>query len=394
MMSLRTPSLAMRLARGVVLAWMLSLAPVAYAREAACEVTSSTARIDYGRLSRATTAPAESGELVLPLRTARLDVSCSQPEDMTVFFRAMPLDAQAFRFADRGRLSLRLRDGLLDGERVDLGQLDSLGATPARVGASLPWLPEQGIAPVKAGHIVTGRVFSAYIDIDARLDADALNVGDATQWLVQGRVEAAASGAIRDLSVQAEAIAGSCRVEVVRHISFGTLRSTDLDSQGASTIIHPTQRGELQVRCDAPMPIALRVQRDERAGTVAAPEGIGVRYADDQLFGLGTHRTGANIGAYVLRWGATAPSGQGELLASRSSDGGRSWALATGGPVASHAPLERMGYARPHHTTVEPAAVAALDVVLDAEIYIAPAHVLPRGEDIEADGLVSFEIIY
>ncbi|MDQ0009502.1 hypothetical protein J2T07_001679 [Luteibacter jiangsuensis] len=393
MISLRTPSLAMRLARRVVLTSMLLPAPVAYAREAICEVTTGTARIDYGRLSRATTVSAESGELALPLRTARLDVSCSQPEDMTVFFRAMPLDARVFRFVDRGRFSLRLRDGLLDGERVDLGQLDRPGTTPARTGASLPWLPEQGIAPVKAGHVVTGRVFSAYIDIDTRLDADALVVGDATQWLVQGRVEAA-GGATRDLFLHAEAIAGSCSVEVVRNISFGTLRSTDLDTQSAFTIIHPTQRGELQVHCDAPMPIALRVQRDERAGTVAEPAGLGLRYTEDQLFGLGTHRTGANIGSYVLRWGATAISDQGELLASRSPDGGRSWAPATGNLLVSHAPAERMGYASPHRSTDGPAAVTTLDVVLDAEIYIAPARVLPRSEEIEADGVVSFEIIY
>ncbi|MGF6711260.1 hypothetical protein QFZ41_002224 [Luteibacter sp. W1I16] len=391
MTCLRSGPSGMRLPGAIVAAWML-LPGLAMAREAGCEVTSDTATIDYGRLSRATTVPTGNGELVLPSRTARLEVRCSQPEDMTMFFRAVPLNAQAFRFADQGRFSLRLRDGLLDGEPVNLAQLDRPGAPPLRTGASLPWLPGQGIAPLKAGFIATGKVFTAYVDIDARLDAAALNVGDATRWQSGGRIEA--SGASREFSVQAEAIAGSCSVDVIRHIAFGTLHSTDLDIHGASTAIHAAQRGELQVRCDAPIPIALRVQRDERAGTVAAPVGLGVSYPDDQLFGLGTTRAGANIGAYVLRWAATAMSAQGELLATRSVDHGHSWAPTAGSAVASHAPSERMGYASSSHVAAGPAAVAMLDVMLDAEIYIAPIHLLPRSEEIGADGLVSFEIIY
>jgi hypothetical protein len=119
-----------------------------------------------------------------------------------------------------------------------------------------------------------------------------------------------------------------------------------------------------------------------------------VHFADDRLFGLGTTRAGSNIGAYTLRWAATATSDEGELLATRSVDGGRSWTAAVGQSEASHASLDRMGYARALHATGGPAAVTSLDVELDAEIYIAPMHMLSRSEEIEADGLVSFEIIY
>jgi hypothetical protein len=262
------------------------------------------------------------------------------------------------------------------------------------VDSSLPWQPDQGVAPVKGGQVATGRVFTAQIDVDTRVKAQALRVRDATRWATHGVIDAAAAGSTRELSLQADVLAGSCQVEVTRHLSFGRIRSTDLDAGGASTSLPATQKGQLQVTCDAPMPFTLRVMRDERAGTAAVPVGLGLPYTEDQWMGLGQTPAGENIGAYVLHWGAKATSDRGELHATRSVDGGRTWSLAGGPVVAAHTGTERLGYVVTSDATAGPSPLTALYVTLDGAVYIAPRHLLSLNEEIKADGLVTFEIFY
>jgi hypothetical protein len=288
-----------------------------------CEVALSSAQIDYGRLSRATMVATANGELVLPPRTITLTISCRQPQDMTVLFKGLAADTRTFRFTDRGRFSLRLHDALLDGGVVDLGQLEGGGGGPLRTAASLPWLPGQGLTPVKNGKSAIGRSFTAQIDIEARVDEQATRVRDTVRWSAEGTVDAVAARSARPFSLRADILAGRCNVEVVRHLSFGRVRSSDLDIHGASTAVPSIRSGQLQVACDAPMPFALRVMRDERAGTVARPVGLAAVYTEKQLFGLGSTYAGEDIGSYVLRWGATATSDQGELRGWWQIVGGR-----------------------------------------------------------------------
>jgi hypothetical protein len=142
------------------------------------------------------------------------------------------------------------------------------------------------------------------------------------------------------------------------------------------------------------MPFAFRVMRDERAGTAVAPVGQDAGYTDGQLFGLGKSGAGENIGAYVLRWAATATSDRGEVHLTRSPDDGRSWLFSAVPVVASHASAERVAYQEPQSVAAGPAAVKTLEVDLDATLFIAPKHLLSLDEDVRADGLVTFEIIY
>lgn len=379
-----------------VIAWLglLLCARAAAARDARCDVSLSPALIDYGRLSRATMAAASNGELSLPTRATRLTIHCAEPVDMTLLFRGLPAGAEAFRFTDHGRFVPRLRDAHLDGEAVDLGQIDRDGDAPSRVGASLAWYPDRRIAPVKNGKNLAGRDFSAQVDIDSRIDERALGASDATRWSAQGAIDAVEAGSSRDLLLQADVMAGRCDVDVARHMSFGRLRSAELDARGASTVVPSTQSGELRVQCDAPMPFAFRVTRDEREGTAVAPVGMGVSYPDTQLFGLGKTPAGENVGSYVLRWSMHAASDLGELLATRSVDGGKSWTLAGDAVLVERSSAERVGYAVANDTTSGPSPVKAMSVTLDASIYIAPGHTLSLDDEIKADGLVTFEIIY
>ena len=375
-----------------VLLLALLVAPTASARGADCDVTLSTAQIDYGRLSRATLAAGTNGRLALPLRTVGLHIRCPEPQDMAVRFRGVAADDTGFRFTDIGRFSLRLRDGWLDGERVNLGQIDGGGA-PGPIDAALPWTPDRALAPVKNGRVAMGRDFSAQIDIAADVDERALTLSDAVRWAVSGSVETA-SASPRDLSLQADAQPGRCSVDVVRHVAFSQLRSSDLVRRGASTRVPASRSGELRVMCDAPMPFAFRVMRDERAGTAVAPVGMGATYTQGQLFGLGRTPGGNGIGAYVLHWAATAASDRGELHTTHSIDGGKSWSAAGGTVLADHASGARMGYAGAQDAVAGPSAVRSLDVTLDATIFVAPVQTLPINEEIRADGLVTFEIIY
>lgn len=359
-------------------------------------MTLSTPQVDYGRLSRATMVAAASGELLLPLRTVTLNVACAEPGDMTLFFHAASADSREFLFTQHGRLALRLRDGVLDGETVELAQVDGKGGTPVQKGASLPWTPGRGLAPVKDGKVAAGRMFTAQMDIEARVEERAMHVPDPTRWSFTGVIEAAAggAGAEHELSLQADVLAGSCQVNVTRHISFGRIHANDLDAHGASTRVPSNRSGQLRVTCDAPMLLAFRMPRDERAGTAAIPVGAVPRYAESHWFGLGKTPAGESIGAYALRWAVNASSDQGELYVTRSPDGGRSWSPAGGPLLAEHGGIHRIGYAATPDATTGPLPVTTLGVTLDAEIYIAPRHTLSLNEEVEADGLATFEIIY
>jgi hypothetical protein len=377
-------------------AWMFAVVfgPATSAQERTCEVTLSATQVDYGRLSRAMLAVDAQGSLALPSRTVGLHVRCPEAHDMSVYFRSPAADANGYRFADHGRFSLRLRDALLDGVPVELGLVHRDGTAPSRTGATLPWLPDRGLAPLKDGQIVTGREFSAQVEIETHVDDRALTVSDAARWTTTGTVEVSTAATSHELTLQADVQPGRCSVDVLRHVSFGHLRSTDLDRHGASTRVPTNRKGELRVLCDAPMPFAFRVMRDERAGTAVAPVGTGSAYTEGQLFGLGKTVTGDNIGAYVLRWSASATSDRGELSATRSIDGGKSWVSAGDAIVADHANAQRVGYTRIAEVATGPLAVNALDVSLDATIFIAPRHLIPINQEITADGLVTFEIIY
>jgi hypothetical protein len=393
----------MRLARhgygkvpGLMAAWLLALlfAPAVRAQGKPCDIVLSTTQVDYGRLSRALMPADADGHIELPVRSVRMHIQCPEARDMTVVFQGAPADGDRFRFMEHGRFVLRLRDGRLDGAPVDLAEMHLGQAELSRAGATQSWRPGHGVAPVRNGQPIVGREFSATFDIVAQVDDEALTVADAARWSATGSIELSTAAASRELILQAEVQPGRCNVEVARHISFGRLRSTDLDTRGASTRVPSTQHGRLRVLCDGPMPFAFRVMRDERAGTAVAPTGLEVTYPATQLFGLGKTPGGEKIGAYVLHWGASAASNEGELLAARSVDGGRTWAPANGPIVADHDSGARVGYATVPHAATGPLAVKALDVTLDATIFIAPKSSLSLVEEVKADGLMTFEIIY
>jgi len=380
-------------AMSVLLLCLLALAAVTPVRAAGCDMSLDAPQIDYGRLSRATMV-AEGDDWLLPPRTVTLTVSCPEPRDMTLRFRAPADDAGEFRFTERGRLSPHLHDGVLDGEAVALGPVDESARTAVRNGAGLAWLPDQPLAPLKAGRVAMGRVFRVQLDLQARVNDSAMNGRDATSWSFDGLIEAVSADVARTLSMQASVQPGSCQVDVVRHVSFGRLHASDLDHHGQSTHVPAAQAGQLRVVCDAPMLVAFRVPHDERSGTAAVPVDAGLAYNEHQWFGLGRTSAGEKIGAYALHWALNASSDQGELQVVRSLDGGRSWTASRGSVPAEHEGVEHIGYARALDATTVPLAVRTLGVTLDAEIYIAPRHTLNFHDEVEADGLATFEIIY
>jgi hypothetical protein len=313
---------------------------------------------------------------------------------MTLFFRAAPAGNEAFDFAGQGRFTLRLHDGVLDGEAVELGERDdaAVAATAHRQATSLAWRPGQAVAPMRDGKVAPGRAFSVQLDVEARVEERAMSVRDATQWSTPTLIQAT-NGAAQPMSLQADVLAGSCHVEVTRHLSFGRIRAADL-ADAVSTRVPSTRNGELRVTCDAPMRLAFRALRDERAGTAAIPTHAGRAELQSRWLGLGKTPAGENIGAYALRWAANASSEQGELHVTRSSDGGRSWSAAGESAAVEHGGEERLGYAAEPAATSGPDAVTTLGVTVDATIYIAPRETLSLNEDVTADGLVTFEIIY
>src|SRR3954470_22844179 len=151
--------------RGATYRWvaavllLVGFVPTVRGMDAGCDVSLTGAQVDYGRLTRATMEVSASGQLVLPARMASLRIVCPEPGDMAVRFQGVAVDATTYRFGDRGRFTLRLRDASLDGASVEVGQQGREGGELIRLADSLPWEPDQVLVPVKDGSALPGRVF-------------------------------------------------------------------------------------------------------------------------------------------------------------------------------------------------------------------------------------------
>jgi hypothetical protein len=88
--------------------------------------------LDYGLMNRAIridTTPV----LTLGERRLSLNLRCSQPTDMSLFYRAMAASAERYHFAEHGSYEMRVRDGVLDGQSVDLGLISTVGQSPVEM---------------------------------------------------------------------------------------------------------------------------------------------------------------------------------------------------------------------------------------------------------------------
>ncbi len=169
-----------------MLAAVVSLLTVFEASASECHLSVSQPQIDYGLL-RPVSKPEARGAF-LGKRMVRVSVVCADARVIALRFMGVPADGQGFRFGREGRFDLTLQQPVLDGQAIELAPMHNR----AERGGHLR--PDQALVLLKAGQPVSGRVFSAQVQIDTYLSNAAASVRDKTLLEGGGRFELVPGG--------------------------------------------------------------------------------------------------------------------------------------------------------------------------------------------------------
>lgn len=365
---------------------MLSaIAPQAWAQPDDCQLNLSQPILDFGLMNRAIRLDA-SIERNLGERRLSVSLSCSKPVDMSVFLRAMAASTERFRFTDLGSYQVRVRDGVLDGQSVELGLIAAVGQLPAEAASTLTWRPEHGIVPVRAGVAVQGRSFSVQLELTAWAQEQALNVRDAVKWETSALFDAVAAGRSRETRLKASFAPGACEPVLSNNglVDFGKLSKNDLNPDRGTRL--PPKTLTLRVSCDAPTHFALRMQ-DNRDGSAMVNSEI--------YYGLNVDHRNNKIGLYSLNFDpahAMADS-YARLYRTDSTTGGTAWSTASANPIPIGS-NSYLGFTDRAGSNSGPVAIQHLTTSVAVEVVIAPTASLDLSTAIDLDGSGTIEIIY
>ncbi|WP_323989150.1 DUF1120 domain-containing protein [Pseudomonas canadensis] len=351
-----------------------------------CRLDLSESRLDFGLMNRAV-PPTSAAERLLGERQLSLTLNCPQPQDMSLFYRAMAAGIERLRFTDGGSYQLHVRDGVLDGRTVELGLLAGQGQAPSLVGANLSWRADHGVVPMIDGQPAMGRSFSVQLQVSAWAREEAVRVRDAVTWETSGLVDAPASGRSRELSLQARFAPAACTPSLSNNgtVNFGKLSVGDLNHDKDTAL--PERPLTLTVNCDGPAPFAL-VMHDNREGS--ATGGL-----DETAYGLGLDTRGQKIGRYYLLADPTQATADHlpQLYRTGSTTGGTAWSSASASPLPLGA-RSLLGFTGTAGGTDGPHALQTLSALLNLKAVIAPLNTLDLSNEVRLDGSATLEIIY
>jgi len=169
-------------------------APVATAIPAEnCQLSVSEPDLDYGPMTRYRLEEGGNAQdLSLGKRRMTINVSCQVEAKIGVRFRGSSVGADyVFGTAGgkQGKVTLTLVDSQLDGRRVLVGAADAAGMVPAAPASSARFMPGQVLVPVEGGQPVSGKQFSAAVEIDPSVPKDAARVRSRTSLETHGTFE-------------------------------------------------------------------------------------------------------------------------------------------------------------------------------------------------------------
>ena len=373
--------------------WLLALAPFALTGYSAlasaatddCQFNLSQPVLDYGLMNRAL-RPDSAPERNLGERQLSLSLNCSQPTDMSLFYRALAATAERFHFAERGSYQIRIRDAVLDGQPVELGLIAGVGQSPAATASNLIWRPAHGVVPVQAGVPLQGRSFSAQLELTAWVQEQGMQVRDAVTWDVSGVFDAVGVGLAREATLRARFAPAACEPALSNGgvVDFGTLSAKDLNSDKSSRL--PPKSLTLSVSCDAPTTFAL-IMHDNRSGS--APT------SSEGYYGLGTDNHNNKIGMYSV---SVEPTGTradsfARVYQTRSTTGGGSWSTSSINAL-SIGKTDYMGFTDSVGNGSGPVLIQNLSTTLTVDAVIAPTNSLDLSSAIDLDGAGRIETIY
>lgn len=360
------------------------LTPRAWAISDECQLNLSQHVLDYGLMNRAI-RPDAAPERTLGERQLSLSLNCSQPVDMSLFYRAMAATAERFHFAERGSYQIRIRDAVLDGRSIEIGLIAGVDQPPLVTASSLIWRPAHGIVPVAAGVPMQGRSFSAQLELTAWVQEQGLQVRDAVTWDTTGVFDAVAVGRSRQTTLRARFAPAACEPALSNGgvVDFGALSGNDLNT-GKSTRL-PPRFLTLSVRCDAPTSFAM-IMHDNRSGTAMA-------YSETD-YGLGTDDRNNKIGLFSLSIDPTDANADQftSLFLTGSTNGGMAWS--TAGPTSMAIGKNSYLGFTDNPASAGPALIQNLSTRVSVDAVIAPTDSLDLSSAIDLDGSGTIEIIY
>jgi hypothetical protein len=357
--------------------------PFASASTDNCQFNLSQPVLDYGLMNRAI-RPDAAPERSLGERLIGLTLSCAQPIEMSLFYRAMAATAGRFHFAERGSYQVRIRDAVLDGRSVDIGLIARIGQPPTETASSLIWRPEHGVVPVLAGVSVQGRRFSAQLELTAWVQEHGMQVRDAVTWEAFGVFDAA--GLTRETTLRARFAPAACEPVLSNGgvVDFGTLSKKDLHADEHTRL--PPKPLTLRVGCDAPTSFAL-IMHDNRSGSATLDSEID--------YGLGKDSRGNRIGRFSLRVDPADVHADGfaRLYRTESSTAGSAWSTGSANPVAV-GKSRYLAFTDNVGSGAGPALIQNLSTTVTVDAVIAPTNSLDLSSAIDLDGAGTIEIIY
>lgn len=359
--------------------------PLASASTDDCQFNLSQLVLDYGLMNRAI-RPDAAPERHLGERQLSLTLSCSQPIDMSLFYRAMAATADRFHFAERGSYQLRIRDAVLDGQSVEIGLIAGTSQPPAVTASNLIWRPEHGVVPVRAGVPVQGRSFSAQLELTAWVQEQGMQVRDAVTWEAFGVFDAIGAGRTREATLLARFAPAACEPVLSNGgvVDFGTLSKKNLNADKNTRL--PPKSLTLMVGCDAPASFAL-IMHDNRAGSATVDSEID--------YGLGKDSRGNKIGQYSLNVNPADANADGfaRLYRTDSSTAGTAWSIGSAHPIPI-GQTRYLAFTDSAGSSVGPALIQNLSTTVTVDAVIAPTNSLDLSTAIELDGAGTIEIIY
>jgi type 1 fimbria pilin len=393
MMIKPTPPLRQRFFPGAalipVLAAALAYSSQAQAQTADCTLALSTPTIDFGTLNRATLNQAVRGAVSMGQRSLSIQINCDQPTDMTLFFRAAATGNKRFQLGSLGSYTLHLRDALLDGSTVELGEVPAPGQTPSRIDTALSWRPDQGMAPMRAGVAVPGRSFLAQLDIAAWTKEDALHAREDIVWQAPGAIEMLPIGISSEINVQASITPIACTPTLSGNgvVDFGVIPAHTLN-RSTNTQLTP-KFVTLTLNCDGPASFALSILEGR-------PDSATAKGATD--FGLSKDRRGNNIGRYRVAFDEPSSKVRADtatrlFLTESSNSRKEGWSKAHAGTTAM-AQGVLYGFTDTQGSTAGPKRYQSLTATLSVAPVIAPLDSLDLSEVIKLDGFATIEVNY
>ncbi|RKS18647.1 uncharacterized protein DUF1120 [Pseudomonas sp. WPR_5_2] len=359
--------------------------PFAWASADDCQFNLSQPVLDYGLMNRAI-RPDSVPERNLGERHLSLNLSCSAPIDMSLFYRAMASTANRFHFAERGTYQVRIRDAVLDGQSVEIGLIAGVGQAPAHTASTLIWRPDHGIVPVKAGVPSQGRSFSAQLEVTAWVQEQGMQVRDAVTWEALGVFDAVAAGRSREATLRARFAPAACEPVLSNGgvVDFGRLSKSDLNADKSTRLL--ARSLTLRVGCDAPTSFAL-IMHDNRSGSATVNSEV--------YYGLGMDSQNNKIGLYSLNFDPADANADNfaRLYRTDSTTGGTAWSTSSASPI----PIGQksyLGFTANAGSSAGPVMIQNLSTTVTVDAVIAPTNSLDLSSAIHLNGAGTIEIIY